>query len=102
MSADVNAAAKVDIEHLAKLSRLHLSDEEKLKLKEQLEHILEHFRALEKVDVSGVEPTAHATAVVNVWEEDIPQSGLTNAALEAIAPAFRNHQVVVPKVVDDA
>lgn len=102
MSAESSVNGGVDIEHLAKLSRLHLGEAEKLKLKDQLEHILGHFRSLEQVDVTGVEPTAHAADVVNIWDDDEPVPGLPNAALKSIAPAFRKHQVVVPKVVDDA
>ncbi|MCD8481895.1 MAG: Asp-tRNA(Asn)/Glu-tRNA(Gln) amidotransferase subunit GatC [Verrucomicrobia bacterium] len=102
MSIDISNSASVDIDHLAKLSRLQLAESEKFKLQGQLERILNHFRALEDVDVSGIEPTAHACDVVNIWDEDEVAEGLTPDQLETIAPAFRDRQIVVPKVVDDA
>ena len=50
--------------------------------------------------MTGVEPTAHASPVFNVWREDVPQPGLTVDAALRNAPAQRQHMVVVPKVVE--
>jgi len=59
------------------------------------------FRApLKKVDVSGVEATAHAFPVYNVWADDIAQPGLPVEVALKNAPAQRNNMVVVPKVVE--
>lgn len=90
----------LDVEHIAKLARLGLSEEQKKRIGEQLENILEHFKALEKVDVTHVEPTAHAFPVYNVFGEDTPRE--TFSAQEALmnAPLTRDGQFVVPTIVE--
>ena len=92
--------ADLNIDHVAKLARLALTPEEKAKFAQQLGDVLHHIAQLGKVDVSGVEPTAHAFAVSNVWAEDVAQSGLSVEAALRNAPARRENMVVVPKVVE--
>jgi aspartyl-tRNA(Asn)/glutamyl-tRNA(Gln) amidotransferase subunit C len=55
---------------------------------------------LKRVDVSAVEPTAHAFPLFNVWREDVPAPSLPVAAALQNAPAQRNHMISVPKVVE--
>jgi len=62
---------KKDVEHVAKLARLALSEEEKDTFTRQLEKILTHIDQLNKLDTQGVEPTAHPLDVKNVWREDV-------------------------------
>ncbi len=90
----------LDIDHVAHLARLALTPEEKTNFSRQLGDVLHHIEQLAKVDVSGIEPTAHAFAVHNVWAEDIPQPGLPVDLALKNAPAQREHMVVVPKVVE--
>jgi aspartyl-tRNA(Asn)/glutamyl-tRNA(Gln) amidotransferase subunit C len=59
-----------DVEHVARLARLALTDEEKQTYTEQLSRIIEHFRELQSVDTTGVEPLAHALPIVNVMRAD--------------------------------
>ncbi|CAI8279077.1 MAG: Aspartyl/glutamyl-tRNA(Asn/Gln) amidotransferase subunit C [Opitutia bacterium UBA7350] len=93
--------AHLDIEYVSQLARLDLSAAEKEKLGSQLAAILEHFDALKAVDVSGVEPTAHAHAVENVWREgDRAGPVYDPEVLSSMAPESRDNQVVVPKVVE--
>jgi aspartyl-tRNA(Asn)/glutamyl-tRNA(Gln) amidotransferase subunit C len=90
----------LNIDHVAKLARLALTPEEKTKFAQQLGDVLHHIEQLRKVDVSGVEPTAHAFAVENVWAEDIARSGLPVDLALKNAPAQRDHMIAVPKVVE--
>lgn len=90
----------IDIDHVANLARLALTPAEKEKFSRQLGEVLHHIRQLEQVDVSGVEPTAHAFPLDNVWEEDEPQPGLPVEAALRNAPAQRDNMIVVPKVVE--
>ena len=60
---------QIDIDYVAKLARLDMSEEEKSKLGAQLDDILGYFDKLKSVDVEGVEPMAHAHRVTNVWRE---------------------------------
>ena len=62
--------------------------------------LLHHIEQLSKVDVSGVEPSAHAFAVYNVWAEDVAGAALPVDQALRNAPAQRDHMVAVPKVVE--
>jgi aspartyl-tRNA(Asn)/glutamyl-tRNA(Gln) amidotransferase subunit C len=95
-----SSSTQLDIDHVTRLARLALTPEEKAKYARQLGDVLHHIEQLGKVDVSGVEPTAHAFAVHNVWADDVAQSGLSVEAALQNAPAQRDHMVVVPKVVE--
>ena len=59
-----------EVEHIAKLARLGLTDEEKQKFSEQLSEILAYVGQLNKVNTEGVEPTAQVTGLQNVMRED--------------------------------
>lgn len=94
-------SSHIDIDYVANLARLELSAAEKAKLGSQLEDILGHFDKLKEVDVSGVEPMAHAHAVHNIWREgDEPGATYTPEQVTGMAPESREGQVVVPKVVE--
>lgn len=90
----------LNIDHVAKLARLALTPEEKSKFAQQLGDVLVHIEQLSKVDVSGVEPTAHAFDVHNVWAEDVAQPGLSVEQALKNAPAQRDNMIAVPKVVE--
>lgn len=99
--SDMSKPAHIDIDYVANLARIELSDEEKAKLGGQLDDILGHFEKLNAVDVDGVEPMAHAQRVNNVWREgDLAGATYDRELLEQMAPEQRDHQVVVPKVVE--
>ncbi len=91
----------IDIDYVANLARLDMTEEEKLKLGSQLDDILGYFDKLNSVDVEGVEPMAHAHRVANVWREgDQPGATYAPEILIGMAPDHRDNQVVVPKVVE--
>ncbi|MGB0257841.1 MAG: Asp-tRNA(Asn)/Glu-tRNA(Gln) amidotransferase subunit GatC [Coraliomargarita sp.] len=91
----------IDIDYVANLARIELSDDEKAKLGGQLDDILGYFEKLNAVDVDGVEPMAHARPIFNVWREG-DEAGETYSpeVLTKMAPEQRENQVVVPKVVE--
>ena len=68
-----------DVEHVAKLARLELTEEEKEKFTKQLGAILEYAQQMNEIDTTGVEPMAHAIPVVNVMREDVPEYRQTGA-----------------------
>jgi aspartyl-tRNA(Asn)/glutamyl-tRNA(Gln) amidotransferase subunit C len=91
----------IDIDYVANLARIELTEEEKAKLGSQLDDILGYFEKLNAVDVEGVEPMAHAHSVTNVWREgDQPGLVFDPEVLMKMAPESRDNQVVVPKVVE--
>jgi aspartyl-tRNA(Asn)/glutamyl-tRNA(Gln) amidotransferase subunit C len=90
----------LNIDHMAKLARLALTPDEKATFAQQLGNVLHHIEQLGKVDVSGVEPSAHAFAVHNVWQEDVARPGLPADQALRNAPAKRDNMIAVPKVVE--
>jgi aspartyl-tRNA(Asn)/glutamyl-tRNA(Gln) amidotransferase subunit C len=94
------AADDLNIDHVAHLARLALTPEEKAKFTQQLGDVLASIEQLRQVDVAGVEPTAHATPIFNVWAADVSQPGLTVEQALQNAPARRDNMIVVPKVVE--
>ena len=90
----------LNIDHVAKLARIALTDEEKKRFSSQLGNVLEYIEQLKEVDVVGIEPTAHAFPVANVWAEDVPKEGLPVTEALRNAPAQRDNMIVVPKVVE--
>ena len=91
----------INIDHVANLARIHLSDEEKRVYVAQLGKVLDHFARLDELDVSNVEPTAHAAPVYNVWREDVPGPTMSPADAVMNAPVKRDGHVVMPRVVSE-
>jgi aspartyl-tRNA(Asn)/glutamyl-tRNA(Gln) amidotransferase subunit C len=96
----MSAPAELNIDRIAQLARLALTPEEKVKFAAQLGDVLANIEKLSQVDVTGVEPTAHAFPVYNVWADDVAQPGLSVEDALRNAPAQRDHMIVVPKVVE--
>lgn len=96
----MSRSPNLDIDHVAKLARIALTAEERATFAQQLGDVLHHIEQLARVDVSGVEPSAHAFAVYNVFAEDVAQPGLAVEKALQNAPAQREHMIVVPKVVE--
>ena len=90
----------IDIDYVANLARIDLTDDERERFADQLGSILDYFEQLNKVDVSGVEPMAHAFQVENVLREDEAVEGFDPETAIKHAAAKRNHMVQVPKVVE--
>jgi aspartyl-tRNA(Asn)/glutamyl-tRNA(Gln) amidotransferase subunit C len=93
---------EVDIDKLAMLSRIQLTEEEKAAYSGQLADILGFFQKLQKVDVSGIAPMAHPFEAEAPLREDVPGEAWAPERSLQNAPAQRENQVVVPKVVEDA
>lgn len=93
-------SAKFDVRYTAQLARLNLSEAEIAKFQTQISQVLEYVEKLEQVDVSGVEPTAHANAIFNVFREDVARDWFTAEEALANAPRTANQLFVVPKVIE--
>lgn len=93
---------EIDIEKLCRLARLNLSPAEKEAFSGQLSDILGFFQKLQQVDVEGIPPMAHPFEVEAPLRDDIAAEPWEPARSLSNAPATRDNQVVVPKVVEDA
>ena len=91
---------EIDVRYLANLSRLRLTDEEVKKFQKQLQQIVAHVGKISELDLSGIEPTAHAHPVYNVFREDEPRPGLDREVVMANAPSTRQGQFKVPQIIE--
>ena len=87
------------VRKIASLARLDLAGDEGEALAKHFGHILEHFRVLEGLDVSGVEAMLGASRVADVTRADVPVPSLPAEAMLANAPAHTTEFYVVPKTV---
>jgi len=94
------AAVEIDVKYVAHLARLSLSPEEEQKISQQLGNVLGYIEKLKEVDVSGVEPTAHAFPLVNVTRPDEVRPSISNEEALRNAPAQANGLFIVPKIVE--
>lgn len=92
--------SKQEVEHVAKLARLELTDQEKEKLTDQLSNILTYVEKLNELDTKGVEPTAHVLDINNVMRSDEPGESLTQERALANAPDKAAGHYKVPKIIE--
>ena len=90
----------MDIKYVAHLARIALTPEEEEKLGAQLGNILGYIEKLNQLDVSEVEPTAHAFPLVNITRPDETRPSLHNDEAMRNAPAKANGLFLVPKIVE--
>jgi aspartyl-tRNA(Asn)/glutamyl-tRNA(Gln) amidotransferase subunit C len=90
----------MEVQKVAHLARLRLTPEEEETLGRQLDQILDHIEKLNEVDVSGVEPTAHAFPLVNVTRPDEARPSMPHEDALRNAPAQANGLFMVPKIVE--
>ena len=90
---------KKDVEHVALLARLELTEEEKEKYTQQLNNILEYAEKLKKLDTENIQPTAHPLPINNVFRPDEAKPGVSNEAALANAPSKEDGYFRVPKIV---
>ena len=89
-----------DIQYVANLARIALAPEQEARLAAQLGDILGYVKKLEELDVTGVEPMAHAVPLANVLRTDEVQPSIPQEAALANAPKQANGLFVVPKIVE--
>ncbi len=94
------ASGDFNVKYVAHLARLALTPEEESKLGAQLGNIIGFVEKLKSVDVSNVEPTAHAVPTVNVTRADEVRESLPHEEAMRNAPAKANGLFVVPKIVE--
>jgi len=94
------AAAEINVQYVAHLARLALTPDEEKKLSAQLGGILGYIEKLKELDVTGVEPTAHAVPLVNVTRADEVRPSLSHEDALRNAPRQAGGLFVVPKIVE--
>jgi aspartyl-tRNA(Asn)/glutamyl-tRNA(Gln) amidotransferase subunit C len=89
-----------EVEHVAELGRLELTDEEKNRFAEQLSNILTHIEKLNQLDTTNIEPTSHVLPIKNIFREDTIQAHLEGDSLSN-APDKDKGYYKVPKIIEE-
>lgn len=90
----------IDIRYVAELARLEIPDGQAAALQKDLENIVAYIAELGELDLTGVEPTAHAAPLSNVWREDVAGEPFGCERMLANAPALMNGDLIrVPQVL---
>ncbi len=92
--------SREEVEHIAKLAKLSLSEEEVNKYAKDLASIAEFINELNEVDVSGVSPTAHVVDKQNVFRKDEMKDSFPREQILKNAPSKEAGCISVPKVVE--
>jgi aspartyl-tRNA(Asn)/glutamyl-tRNA(Gln) amidotransferase subunit C len=90
--------SREEVEHVARLARLHYEEDELVRLQPELSQIIDYVQQLSGFDLSGLEPTSHAVALKNVLRPDEPREGLTNEQAMRNAPDEERGQFAVPRI----
>lgn len=91
---------EIDVEHVARLARLALTDEERERFRSQLGVILEHAERVREVAAEDVQPTSHPIPMKNVLRDDEPEPTLSQEEALAGAPETEKGQFKVPRIVE--
>ncbi len=92
---------EIDIERVAHLARIALTDEEMAAYSKQLVHILEHAERVQALPTDGVEPTSHPLPMVNAFRSDEVTDSLNRDDALAGAPDVEDGYFRVPKILDE-
>ena len=91
---------KMDIEKVARLARLELSEAERRTFGDQLEQILTYMEQLNRLDTRGVEPTSHAIPIVNVFREDEVKPSFPREEVLGISPDQEDDHFKVQRIIE--
>ena len=94
------SVSKEDVKHIAVLSRLTVPENELDKFTEQFNQILDYVDKMQKLDTTGIEPTASILPVTNVFREDVALPGVSHEDALKNAPAVHNDGFKVPRVLE--
>ncbi|HNR87997.1 MAG TPA: Asp-tRNA(Asn)/Glu-tRNA(Gln) amidotransferase subunit GatC [Spirochaetota bacterium] len=89
------------IERVAELARLELTEDERQEFSKQLSDILSYVEKINELDTDAIQPADHIVDLRNVFREDAPGPSLPRAELERMAPRFEKGHVVVPRIIDE-
>jgi aspartyl-tRNA(Asn)/glutamyl-tRNA(Gln) amidotransferase subunit C len=89
-----------EVEHVAKLARLAITEEEKERYTHQLSNILTYIEKLKELDTSKVEPTSHVLPMKNIFREDEVRLSLPREEILKNAPDRTEEFFSVPKIIE--
>ena len=89
------------VEHVARLARLELSEADKERMRRELDGILSYIDTLRALQTDGVEPTSHAVPLTSVMREDEPEPSFPQADMLANAPDPSGESFRVPRIIEE-
>ncbi len=95
------ALSRADVEHVAELARLGLTDDELASLEGQLNHIVEQYEVLARLDTEAIPPTAQTIELENILRDDVPRPSLPVEAAVGNAAERKDGFVVVPAILSE-
>jgi aspartyl-tRNA(Asn)/glutamyl-tRNA(Gln) amidotransferase subunit C len=90
------------VDHVARLARLALSEDERERMRAELSGILEHAEVIQSLDLDDVPPTSHTVRLVNVFRPDEVRASLDPGVALANAPEAEDGRFKVPRIIEDA
>ncbi len=96
------AIDRAAVDHVARLARLALSDDERQRMQVELGAILEHVEKIQALELDGVAPTSHSIPLRNVMRADEVRPSLDQATALANAPEAEDGRFQVPRIIEDA
>ncbi len=90
------------VDHIARLARLDLSEEERKKMEAELGTILAYAEEIQALDLEDVDPTSHSVPIRNVMRPDEVKESLTQHDALSNAPAVEDGRFQVPRIIEDA
>ena len=95
------ALTKEQVSHIATLCRIGMTDEDRERFGEQLNHILEQFEVLRQVDTTEVPPTSQSLELENAFRDDVPGEPFAPGQVLLNAPASEDGYIRVRAVLED-
>ena len=95
----MSALSRADVEHVAYLARLGLTEQELARLEGQLNHVLDQYAKLAELDTEAIPPTAQTIELENILREDVAGPSLSSAVVLANAPEQEGDFFVVPAIL---
>ena len=95
------AISRQEVEHVARLARLELTEEEIELFRSQLDAVLERAQRIQALDLDDVPPTAHPVELTNVWRQDVVVPFADPAPILDNAPATEDGRFRVPQILED-
>ena len=90
------------VDHVARLARLDLSEQERARMEAELGQILDYAEAIQALDLDDIEPTSHSIEICNVMRADEVTPSLPQEEALALAPQAEDGRFKVPRIIEDA
>lgn len=97
----MSSITRADVDHLARLARLQLTEDELDHYAGQLDVILQSVARVSEVAADDIPPTSHPIPMDNVYRDDVARPGLDRSEVAASAPAWEDDRFRVPRILDE-